>query len=97
LQLGKLNEAGLIEVDEPATFRLGALAPLLKAGELYTEQFVIGRWCSSSQRMLTGEDHVGPQQEFPDLVEDEATRASARILRSRHRRSSPRARSGSWL
>ena len=60
LQLDKLDEASLIEVDEPAPFRLGGLALLLEAGELGAEQFVIGRRCARGKRMPAGEEHLGP-------------------------------------
>jgi hypothetical protein len=71
LQLGQLEDPGLVEVDEAAAFGVGGLELAVQAGQLGAEQLVVGGGGAHGERLFAGGEHVGAQQRGADLVEHE--------------------------
>jgi hypothetical protein len=71
LQLGQLDEAGLVEVDEAAAFAVGGVELAVQSGQLGGEQVVVGGRGAHGEGLFAGGEHVGAQQRGADLVEDE--------------------------
>ena len=71
LQLGELDEAGLLEVDETAAFGVDGVELAVQAGQLGGEQVVVGGGGAHGEGLFAGGEHVGAQQGGADLVEDE--------------------------
>ena len=71
LQLGQLDEAGLVGVDEAAAFGIDGVELAVQTGHLGGEQFVVGGGGAHGERLFAGGEHVGAQQGGADLVEHE--------------------------
>jgi len=71
LQLGQLNEAGLVEIDQPAAFGVGGVELAGQSGQLGGEQVIVGGRGAHREGLLAGGEHLGAQQRGADLVEDE--------------------------
>ena len=71
LQVGQLEEPGLVEVDEAAAFGVGGVELAVQAGQLGAEQLVVGGGGAHGEGLLAGGEHVGAQQRGADLVEHE--------------------------
>jgi len=56
LQFGKLDQPGLVEVDQAAAFGVGGVDLAVQTGEFGAEQLVIGDGCGDRDRMLTGQE-----------------------------------------
>jgi hypothetical protein len=70
LQLGQVDEPGLVEVGEPAPFGGGGVDLAVEAGEFGGEQFVVGDRGADRDCLLTGQQHLGLDERGSDLVED---------------------------
>ena len=98
LQFGELDEPGLVEVDEAASFGVGGVDLAVEAGEFGGEQFVVGdRGVLTATACSPASSRSGWVSAARIWSNTNSSRASARMLRSGQRRSSPPARSGSWL
>ena len=53
LQLGQLEEPGLVEVDEAAAFGVGGLELAVQAGQLGAEHLVVGGAEDNPRRVVT--------------------------------------------
>jgi len=97
VQLGQVDEPGLVEVGQPASFGGGGVDLAVEAGEFGGEQFVVGDRGADRDRLLTGQQHLGLDERGPDLVEDVLIERVGADVAFGQRRSSPPARRGSWL
>jgi hypothetical protein len=70
LDLGKLKQAGLVEVGEASSFGIGRFDLAFEAGELGGEQLVVGTGTLAGQGGLAGEEDFGSEEGGADLVED---------------------------
>jgi hypothetical protein len=97
LQLGQLDEAGLVEVDEAAAFGVGGVELAVQSGQLGGEQFVIGGRVRTARACSPAVSTSGRSSAARTWSKTNASRASERMLRSVQRRSGPPALIGSWL
>ena len=89
LQLGQLDEAGLVEVDEAAAFGVGGVELAVQAGQFGGEQFVVGdRGACTARACSPAVSTSGRSSAARIWSNTNASRASARMLRSGQRRSS---------
>ena len=70
VQLGQVDEPGLVEVGQPASFGCGGVDLAVEAGELGGEQLVVGDRGGDRDGLLTGQQHAGLGERGPDLAED---------------------------
>jgi IstB-like ATP binding protein len=97
LDLGELEQPGLVKVDQPAAFGLGGVELAFQAGKLSGEQLVVGSGLPDGDGAFAGQQHLGAQQRGADLVEHERVELVGADVALGQRRCSPPARSGSWL
>jgi hypothetical protein len=71
LEVGEVDHAGLVQVEQPAAFGLGLVDAALQPGELGGEELVVGCGGAGRQGAFAGEQRVGCEQGAADLVEHE--------------------------
>jgi hypothetical protein len=71
VQLGQVDEPGLVEVGQPAPFGCGGVDLAVEAGELGGEQLVVGNRGGDRDGLLAGQQHAGLGERCADLGEDE--------------------------
>ena len=58
MQFGQVDEPGLVEVGEPASFGCGGVDLAVEAGEFGGEQFVVGDRGGDRDGLLAGQQHA---------------------------------------
>ncbi|MEE9279756.1 MAG: hypothetical protein V3V67_06240 [Myxococcota bacterium] len=71
LQFHELEQAGLIEVDEPAAFRFGGFGLAIQSSELGSKELIVRRLLAHRHRHFSCQEHVWIKQSGADLIEDE--------------------------
>ena len=71
LGFGQVEDAGLVEVGQPAPFGFGGVEAALKPVELGGEELVVGSGGAGEDGLFSGEEQFGGGERGSELVEDE--------------------------